>query len=106
MSNAENPLNPPDDAAETAAPGTAPAGATDAGQKLAELEARDAEVSGAYLRAKGEAENARRRADEEISKARKFAVEAFAESLLPVKDSREAAIAQPDAQPAQILEGV
>ena len=106
MSNAENPLNPPDDAAETAAPGTTPAGATDAGQKLAELEARHAEVSDAYLRAKAEAENARRRADEEISKARKFAVEAFAESLLPVKDSLEAAIAQPDAQPAQILEGV
>jgi len=106
MSNAENPLNPPDDAAETAAPGATPAGATDAGQKLAELEARHAEVSDAYLRAKAEAENARRRADEEISKARKFAVEAFAESLLPVKDSLEAAIAQPDAQPAQILEGV
>ncbi|MFL6646222.1 MAG: nucleotide exchange factor GrpE, partial [Paraburkholderia fungorum] len=69
-------------------------------------EARHAEVSDAYLRAKAEAENARRRADEEISKARKFAVEAFAESLLPVKDSLEAAIAQPDAQPAQILEGV
>ena len=106
MSNAENPLNPPDDAAQTAAPGETSAGAPDAAQKLAELEARHAEVSDAYLRAKAEAENARRRADEEIAKARKFAVEAFAESLLPVKDSLEAAIAQPDAQPAQVLEGV
>ncbi len=75
-------------------------------QKLAELEARHTEVSDAYLRAKAEAENTRRRADEEISKARKFAVEAFAESLLPVKDSLEAAIAMPDAQVEAVLEGV
>ena len=41
-----------------------------------------------------------------MSKARKFAVEAFAESLLPVKDSLEAAIAIPAATPEQLLEGV
>ncbi|HEY9067546.1 MAG TPA: nucleotide exchange factor GrpE [Burkholderiaceae bacterium] len=75
-------------------------------QKLAELEARHAEVSDAYLRAKAEAENTRRRADEEVAKARKFAVEGFAESLLPVKDSLEAAIAMPDAKVEQVLEGV
>ena len=46
------------------------------------------------------------RADEEVAKARKFAVEGFAESLLPVKDSLEAAIAIPDARPGQVLEGV
>lgn len=45
------------------------------------------------LRARAETENIRRRADEEIAKARKFALESFAESLLPVKDSLEAAIA-------------
>ncbi|HKX41466.1 MAG TPA: nucleotide exchange factor GrpE [Burkholderiaceae bacterium] len=75
-------------------------------RKLADLEARHAEVSDAYLRAKAEAENTRRRADEEVAKARKFAVENFAESLLPVKDSLEAAIATPDAKTAQVLEGV
>ncbi|MEN9419948.1 MAG: hypothetical protein RI988_3569 [Pseudomonadota bacterium] len=74
--------------------------------QLAALEARHAEVSDAYLRAKAEAENTRRRADEEISKARKFAVEAFAESLLPVCDSLEAALANPGAAPEKILEGV
>jgi molecular chaperone GrpE len=74
--------------------------------KLVELEAKHAEVSDAYLRAKAEAENIRRRAEEEISKARKFAVEGFAESLLPVKDSLEAAIAIPAATPEQLLEGV
>jgi molecular chaperone GrpE len=74
--------------------------------RLAELEARHAEVSDAYLRAKAEAENTRRRAEEEVSKARKFAIDAFAESLLPVRDSLEAAIAMPDAPVAQVLEGV
>lgn len=74
--------------------------------ELAALQAKHAEVSDAYLRAKAEAENTRRRAEEEISKARKFAVEGFAESLLPVKDSLEAAIAIPAATPEQLLEGV
>jgi molecular chaperone GrpE len=72
----------------------------------ADLEARHAELSDAYLRAKAETENTRRRAEEEVGKARKFAVESFAESLLPVKDSLEAAIAMPEASPEQILEGV
>jgi len=75
-------------------------------EQLAELKARHAEVSDAYLRAKAEAENTRRRADEEISKARKFALEGFAESLLPVKDSLEAATAIQNATPEQLLEGV
>lgn len=75
-------------------------------QRLAELEGRHAEMSDAYLRAKADAENARRRAEEEIVKARKFAIDAFAEALLPVMDSLEAAVALPDASPAQILEGV
>lgn len=74
--------------------------------RLAELEAKHTEVSDAYLRAKAEAENIRRRADEEISKARKFAVESFAEAMLPVKDSMEAAIAMPDAPAEKVLEGV
>ena len=75
-------------------------------QRLAELEAKHAEVSDAYLRAKAEVENARRRADEEVSKARKFAIESFADSMLPVRDSLEAAIAMPDAKVEQVLEGV
>jgi molecular chaperone GrpE len=78
----------------------------DALQRLNELEARHAEVADAYLRAKAESENTRRRAEDEISKARKFAVESFADSLLPVKDSLEAAIAIPAATPEQMLEGV
>ena len=74
--------------------------------QLADLQARHTEVSDAYLRAKAEAENTRRRGDEEMSKARKFAIESFADSLLPVRDSLEAAIALSDASPEQLLEGV
>jgi molecular chaperone GrpE len=85
--------------------------------KIADLESRLAEMSDAYLRAKAEAENTRRRSEEEVSKTRKFAVESFAESLLPVKDSLEAAIAihasqglaqsaKADAEATQVLEGV
>ncbi|OWQ93258.1 nucleotide exchange factor GrpE [Roseateles aquatilis] len=74
--------------------------------KLAETETRLAEMSDAYLRAKAEAENIRRRGEEDVSKARKFAVEGFAEAMLPVMDSLSAAIARPDASVEQVLEGV
>ena len=74
--------------------------------RLAELEAKVAELGDLNLRAKAEVENVRRRADEEVSKARKYALEAFAESLLPVKDSLEAAIAAPGAAVEHVLDGV
>ena len=76
---------------------------------IAELEGlkqRLAEMSDAYLRAKAEAENVRRRADEDVAKARKFAIEGFAEAMLPVMDSMEAAIATPGASVETVLEGV
>jgi molecular chaperone GrpE len=73
--------------------------------ELAALQAKSAELADQYLRAKADAENARRRAEDEISKARKFAVEAFAESLLPVADSLEAGLIIKDATAEQIREG-
>jgi molecular chaperone GrpE len=75
-------------------------------QMLSELEAKNAELADGFLRAKAEAENTRRRAEEEMVKARKYALEGFAEALLPVKDSLEAAIAVETADPQQMLEGV
>lgn len=60
--------------------------------QLVEVEAKLAEAQDAFLRAKADAENTRRRAQEDISKAHKFAVESFAEALLPVKDSLEMAL--------------
>ncbi|QSI29877.1 MULTISPECIES: nucleotide exchange factor GrpE [Variovorax] len=73
--------------------------------ELAALQAKNAELADQYLRAQADVQNARRRADDEITKARKFAVEAFAESLLPVTDSLEAGLAIKDATPEQIREG-
>ncbi|SIR13401.1 nucleotide exchange factor GrpE [Pseudacidovorax sp. RU35E] len=73
--------------------------------ELAELKAKSAELADQYLRAQADVQNARRRADEEISKARKFAVESFAESMLPVLDSLEAGLAIKEATPEQIREG-
>ena len=73
--------------------------------EVATLTAKNTELADSYLRAKAEAENARRRADDEISKARKFAVESFAESLLPVMDSLETGLAITTATPEQIKEG-
>ena len=61
-------------------------------RQLAELETKLAEAQDAFLRAKADAENIRRRAQEDISKAHKFAVESFAEALLPVRDSLEMAL--------------
>ena len=72
---------------------------------LTALQAKSAELADQYLRAKAEAENARRRAEDEISKARKFAVEAFADSMVPVVDSLEAGLTLKDATPEQIREG-
>ena len=86
-------------------PGTPVDPLTQAQAELAELKAKSAELADQYLRAKAEAENARRRAEDEISKARKFAVESFAESLLPVTDSLEAGLTIKDATPEQIREG-
>ncbi len=59
--------------------------------KQAELKAQ--EHHDAWLRAKAEGENIRRRAAEDVSKAQKFAVERFSNEMLAVKDSLEAGLA-------------
>lgn len=65
-------------------------------EQLRQLELKAEEHHDAWLRAKAETENVRRRAQEDISKAHKFAVEKFAGELLAVKDSLEAALAVPE----------
>jgi len=76
----------------------------------------DAQLSGAQeeiaryhdelLRARAEIENVRRRAQEDVAKARKFGTESFAESLIPVRDSLEAALALSDQTAEAWKEGV
>ena len=59
-----------------------------------------------YLRAVAEADNTRRRAQEDIAKAHKYGIESFAEALLPVVDSLEKALEAPNASPQAMREGV
>ncbi len=65
-------------------------------EMLRQAELLAQEHQDAWLRAKAETENVRRRAAEDVEKARKFAVERFAGELLTVKDSLEAALAAGD----------
>lgn len=73
--------------------------------EVAALQAKVTELQDQYMRGQAEVQNARRRADDEVSKARKFALESFADSLLPVLDSLEAGLAVQTATPEQIREG-
>ncbi len=73
--------------------------------EVAALQAKVTELQDQYIRGQAEVQNARRRADDEVSKARKFALESFADSLLPVMDSLEAGLAVQNATPEQIREG-
>ena len=72
---------------------------------VAAMQAKNAELAEQFLRAQADVQNTRRRAEDEITKARKFAVESFAQSLLPVVDSLEASFAHKDATPEQLREG-
>ena len=62
-------------------------------EQLRQAEEKAAEHHDAWLRAKAETENVRRRAQEDIAKASKFAIEKFAKELIAVKDSLEAGLA-------------
>ncbi|MGV2291298.1 nucleotide exchange factor GrpE [Trinickia sp. YCB016] len=73
---------------------------------LAEAQAKITELQESFLRAKAETENVRRRAHEEVQKAHKFAIESFAERLLPVMDSLEAALADSTGDLTKVREGV
>ncbi|RQS17329.1 nucleotide exchange factor GrpE [Burkholderia sp. Bp8998] len=88
-----------------AAQGAAPA-AEAADAALAEAQAKVAELQESFLRAKAETENVRRRAQEDVSKAHKFAIEGFAEHLLPVLDSLEAAVSDTSGDITKVREGV
>ena len=75
-------------------------------EQMRQLELKAAEHYDAWLRAKAEGENIRRRAQDDISKAHKFAVEKFAGELLAVKDSLEAALAVPEQTVESFKSGV
>lgn len=95
----QNTPEPQDPAATSAAP-------ADDATRLADAEAKATEWHDAYLRARAEMDNVRRRAQEDVAKAHKFAVEGFAESLLPVIDSLDAALRTEAADAAAMRSGV
>ncbi|MFP5417574.1 MAG: nucleotide exchange factor GrpE [Gammaproteobacteria bacterium] len=75
-------------------------------EMLREAELKAEEHHDAWLRAKAETENMRRRAAEDVDRARKFAVEGFANELLAVKDSLEAALATESPSVENLRNGV
>jgi len=98
---------PPEEAQPAAPIGEAaqPGAPNELQAQLAELQAKNAQLAEQYLRAQADMQNTRRRAEDEMAKARKFAIEGFAESLLAVADSLEAGLAHEDATSEQIREG-
>lgn len=75
-------------------------------QQLSATEAKLAEMHDAFMRAKAEGENIRRRAQEDVSKAHKFAIESFAEAMVPVRDSLEMALKVESPSVESLKEGV
>jgi molecular chaperone GrpE len=73
---------------------------------LAEAQARIDEQRDAWMRAVAEAENIRKRAQADVASAHKFGVERFAEGLLPVMDSLEAALAAAADSPQALRDGL
>ncbi|MFL6676641.1 MAG: nucleotide exchange factor GrpE [Massilia sp.] len=93
-------------AAANGAQAAPPAADTNLEEQLSATEAKLAETHDAFMRAKAEAENIRRRAQEDVSKAHKFAIESFAEAMVPVKDSLEMALKVETPTVESIKEGV
>ena len=73
---------------------------------LTQAQNKAAEYYDQLLRAQAEMENVRRRAQEDVAKARKFGIESFAEGLVPVKDSLEAALSQAEQSAQDMREGI
>ena len=74
--------------------------------QLSALEQENARLKDQLLRTVAEMDNVRRRATEDVSKAHKFSIEKFAESLVPVQDSLEKALQDDSGDMATLREGV
>ena len=78
----------------------------DAGELLRQTELKAQEHHEAWLRARAEADNIRKRTQVELANAYKYAVESMATELLPVKDSLEATLAADAAALESLRSGV
>lgn len=104
QTESEQPQGGAAETAASAAASSSPAGA-DWQSQVAALSAKNAELVDQFLRAQAEMQNVRRRSEEEVAKARKYALESFAEHLLPVCDSLEAGLHHQDQTAEQIRAG-
>src|SRR6058998_3458089 len=78
----------------------------DTGELLRQAELKAQEHHDAWLRAKAEADNIRKRTQIELANAYKYAIESLAAELLPVKDSLEATLAADSAALETLKSGV
>ena len=80
--------------------------AADIGELLRQAESKAQEHHDAWLRARAEADNIRKRTQIELANAYKYAIESIATELLPVKDSLEATLAADSAVLEALRSGV
>jgi molecular chaperone GrpE len=115
MQDTHQNLPMPTEAGQTpeAAPEPAAAGAAGGPEVMPSLEEllRQAELAAqehhdAWLRAKAETDNVRKRAQSDIATAHKYAIENFSSELLAVRDSLEAALATTNATTENLKSGV
>lgn len=98
-------MNEMNQSAEQGAEASPGAGGSSGAPEAATAEAKAQENWNSYMRAVAELDNYRKRAEREIDQARKYAIERFAQELLPVGDALEAGIRAGSANPAALLEG-
>jgi molecular chaperone GrpE len=91
--DAEAPVAYPEHENTESAGADAGRGADDVVAQLIKAEGEIAELKDAFLRAKAETENVRKQGQADVARAHKYAVERFAEDLLPVKDALEQTLA-------------
>ena len=100
MSNQENSASPE---APESSPSAEVMPSLEESLKVAELKAQ--EHYDAWMYAKAETENIRRRGYQDVESARKFAVEGFSSELLAVKDALEATLASENASLESLKSG-
>ena len=101
----QTPDTAPAEAAAAEVSGLGTASVVDVERELQAALAKANENYDLYLRARADGENIRRRAQDDIAKAHKYAIESFAEALVPVMDSLEKALENEAADVAVVREG-
>lgn len=102
--SADEGLTPP--LADSATPPPTDAVPPSLEEQLRQAEAQAQTHHDAWLRARAEADNMRKRAQVDIANAHKYALEGFSSALLPVRDSLEAALATETITVESLREGV